>query len=64
MEKECRQIEAMGYDPPTPRMIERIKAHCAIEWDREEVAELLMLPAPEPMEFMPFDPVKVVETVR
>ena len=48
-------IEAQGYTPPTPRMIERIKAHCAIEWDGELADEMLMLPAPEPMVFVPFE---------
>lgn len=59
MAMECKQIEAMGYDPPTPSMIERIKAHCAIEWNGE-FSEQWLLPAPEPMEFVPFDIVEAM----
>ena len=32
MEMEAQQLLMMGYDPPTQNMIDRIKAHCAIEW--------------------------------
>lgn len=55
MEMECEQMMKMGYDPPPPRMIERIKAHCAIEWDGEIVPEWPMLHAPEErLEPVPF----------
>lgn len=57
MAKECEQICAMGYDPPTPRMIERIKAHCAVEWDGQFTDEMPMLPAPQELELVtPFMP--------
>lgn len=32
MAVECAQLMWMGYDPPTRAEIERIKAHCAVEW--------------------------------
>jgi hypothetical protein len=50
MAMESQQIRAMGYDPPTPRMIARVKAHCALEWDGE-FTEQHLLAAP-PMEFV------------
>lgn len=58
METERRAIELMGYDPPTYEMIERIKAHAAIEWAASPTPAL---PAPDPMEFVPFD---IAEKVR
>lgn len=58
MEVERRAIEALGYDPPTYEMIDRIKAHAAIEWAASPAPAL---PAPDPMEFVPFD---VMEKVR
>lgn len=59
MEVERRQIEAMGYDPPTYEEIDRIKRHCAIEWERHEQAAL---PPPPPMEFVPFNVFEKVAT--
>lgn len=55
MVMECARIAEMGYDPPTPRMIERIKAHCAIEWDGQIEPDWLMLAAPAEREAVPFE---------
>lgn len=51
MEVERRQLEEMGYDPPTYEMIERIKAHAAIEWASSPSGAL---PPPEMREAVPF----------
>jgi hypothetical protein len=53
MADECAQIAGLGYDPPTQEMIERIKAHCALEWGAMTIEPVSLAPA-EPMEFVPF----------
>lgn len=60
MVMESIQIARMGYDPPTRDMIERIKAHCAIEWaPRHEPLTI------EHQEFVPMDLAQMMrETIQ